>query len=305
MKSEQLFDKDFLNTLHEGIYFTDQERRITYWSQGAERITGYTVAEVLHKPCSEILMHVNNDGVSLCTAMCLHEQTLRNDSVMDANVFLHHKDGHRIPVTVTITPFKDAHDRVVGAVEVFRDASSTVAALQRLQELESMIFIDALTELANRRYIEMSIRGRMEEMVRYEWPFGILFMDIDNFKRVNDCYGHQAGDDVLRVVAKTLISTTRSFDLVGRWGGEEFIAILANVDIDKLEFVANRFCMLVEQSVMTSGRDTIRCTISVGATLARNTDTLESLIERADALMYRAKAAGRNCVIGDLTTLAV
>ena len=126
---------------------------------------------------------------------------------------------------------------------------------------------------------------------------GILFMDIDHFKNVNDTYGHVTGDEVLRVVAKTISHSVRPFDIVGRWGGEEFIALIADVDEKTLCSIAERTRRLVEQSKLPETFNTISVTVSIGATLARKTDDIHSLVERADQAMYQCKANGRNQVV--------
>ncbi len=159
-----------------------------------------------------------------------------------------------------------------------------------------MTLLDPLTELGNRRYLEMQLSGRLKEMDRYGWPFGVLFADIDLFKNVNDTYGHGVGDRVLKMVGRTMQNSIRSYDIVGRWGGEEFLAVIVNVGEDHLCRIAQKLRSLVGKSRITEGKDSIRVTVSVGATLARPDDTAETLVKRADRLMYRSKASGRNRV---------
>jgi len=124
-------------------------------------------------------------------------------------------------------------------------------------------------------------------------------MDIDEFKAVNDVYGHDIGDRVLKMVAQTLLKSSRAFDVVGRWGGEEFISLAPNLKRDELHSLGNRFRILVEQSSLQVGSEVVRVTISVGATLARSDDTVDSLLSRVDRLMYQSKTAGRNHVSAD------
>jgi diguanylate cyclase (GGDEF)-like protein len=174
-------------------------------------------------------------------------------------------------------------------VEVFSDSSSVVAALQRADEMREMALLDPLTGTGNRRYTELSINARLEETRRYGWPFGLLFIDIDYFKAVNDANGHETGDEVLKMVAKTLLSSMRPFDFLGRWGGEEFVALIMNVDEQRLRQIAERSRSLIEQSRLSKGSATVSVTVSVGATVARADDTLRVLIERADRLMYSSK----------------
>ena len=294
MDRNDIIYKEILDNLYDGVYFVDEKRVITYWNKGAERITGYTSAEVVGKRCADnILVHVDHEGNVLCQGVCPVGETLADGTHRSTEVYLHHRAGHRVPITVRVAPIRDAQDRVVGAVEVFSDNTPEAAALQRLAEAERMAYVDPLTGLANRRYAEIILRARHEEMERYGWIFGVLFADIDRFKKINDGYGHAAGDEVLKMVARTLANSVRSFDLVSRWGGEEFLAIIANVDREELAATANRFRALVEQSNLSSVQD-LRVTISVGATLARPEDGIDGLLARVDSLMYQSKSGGRN-----------
>jgi diguanylate cyclase (GGDEF)-like protein len=121
-------------------------------------------------------------------------------------------------------------------------------------------------------------------------------MDIDRFKVVNDTHGHDVGGKVLQMGANTLVHASRTFDVVARWGGEEFIATMANISSIQLRDIANRFHALVGQSRLTLDSGTLAVTVSGGATLARADDTMETLVKRADSLMYESKLAGRNTV---------
>jgi diguanylate cyclase (GGDEF)-like protein len=133
----------------------------------------------------------------------------------------------------------------------------------------------------------------------FDLSFGILFIDIDHFKSVNDTYGHQAGDEVLKLVAKTLEMNIRKDDFVGRFGGEEFIVLLKNINKKNLFIIAEKIRMLVQNSVSFYNDQTIKVTISIGGSLYQKNDTLDTLIERADSMMYQAKNSGRNKVILD------
>ncbi len=297
MSIESVFFQALLDDFHDGVYFVDRDRLITYWNKGAERITGYSVEDTVGTHCfDELLRHVDDSGTRLCHGGCPVAATIADGAGREAEVYLHHKQGHRVPVFIRVAPIRDPDGTVVGAVEVFSDNSSKMSALQRVQELEKTAYVDALTGLGNRLLTEITLRSRLEELSRYGWPFGVLFIDIDRFKAVNDSLGHAAGDTFLKAVANTLRGAARAFDLVGRWGGEEFVVVLANTDIAKLGGVAERFRALVQESVVaTRGAEHV-VTVSIGGTQAIAGDTIESLVARADALMYQSKQAGRNLV---------
>ncbi|MFC1838174.1 diguanylate cyclase [Thermodesulfobacteriota bacterium] len=283
--------------LYDGLYFVNKDRVITFWNKAAEKITGFSAEEVIGKSCADdILTHIDGEGNKLCTGKCPVAETVTDGKPREAQVYLHHKEGHRVPVSVRINALRDGSGNIIGGIELFTDISNQTANELRVKELEKLALLDNLTQLANRNYIEREFESRLEEKRRYNVPFGILFMDIDHFKKFNDTYGHDVGDDVLKFVAKTLIDTSRPFDLYGRWGGEEFIGVLRNIKEEGLKTVGNRVRMLIENSYMNYKDKKLNVTISIGATIVNDGDTMESLIKRADRLMYKSKAGGRNCL---------
>lgn len=292
------FYKMLLDNLYDGVYFVDIERRITYWNRGAERLTGYSGEEVLGRFCREdILEHVDEQRNRLCdSSLCPAAKTLRDGMPREEEAYLHHKEGYRLPVAIRVAPIKNREGGVVGAVEVFGDNTPRVVSRQTIEELQRIALLDPLTEVGNRRYAEMNLKFRLGELERYGWHFGVLFADIDLFKQVNDRFGHQVGDDALRMTAKTMSNSLRSFDVVSRWGGEEFLAIIVNVDRERLASVGEKLRAMVEQSSIRHNGYTIRVTVSIGGTLGRVGDDAESLVRRADALMYESKRKGRNHV---------
>lgn len=295
MKLEENAYKKIVENLHDGLYFVDRDRIIRYWNKAAEQISGFTANEVIGTSCSDnILTHVDSEGNNLCTGMCPLALTIADGNPRETEVYMHHKDGHRIPVSVRISTLTGRDGDIVGGIEVFSDISNRAANELRVKELEKLALLDSLTLLANRNYIENEIQIRFEEKRRYAMPFGILFMDIDHFKKFNDTYGHDVGDDVLKFVAKTFVASARPFDLYGRWGGEEFVGIIRKIHTPGLKRLGNRLRLLVENSYIIHDNEKLHVTISIGATVANDNDTMDSLMKRADTLMYKSKAAGKN-----------
>ncbi len=283
--------------MHEGLYFVDRKRTITYWNKAAEQISGFSKEEVIGKSCADnILAHVDEKGNLMCLTMCPLAKTIGDGRPREAEYVLHHKNGHRVPVRVRVNAVRDSEGKIVGGVELFTDLSDEKARELRLQELERIALLDELTQLANRHYVEREIQSRIEERKRFQVPFGILFMDIDNFKNINDRYGHIVGDEVLKMVARTISNHSRSFDLYGRWGGEEFVGVIRNVSEKNLDYIAQRVCTLVRHSYITHEGEHLSVTLSIGATLARDEDSMQEIIDRADHLMYKSKQAGKDRV---------
>jgi diguanylate cyclase (GGDEF)-like protein/PAS domain S-box-containing protein len=297
MDLEKVSYEKILENLHDGLYLVDRDRVVTYWNKAAEQISGFTANEIVGKSCSDnILTHVDSDGNNLCTGMCPLAATIGDGKPREAEVYMHHKDGHRIPVSIRVSSLTDRDGNIIGGIELFANISHQAANELKIKELEKLALLDNLTQLPNRNYIGREIQSRYKVKIRYNVPFGILFIDIDHFKKFNDTYGHDVGDDVLKFVAKTFIANARPFDLYGRWGGEEFIGIIHNVNGQGLKLLGNRLRKLIENSYIIRENGKLYVTISIGATLINKDDTIDGLIKRADTLMYKSKAAGRNCL---------
>lgn len=290
------FYKDLLDNLYDGVYFVDTTRTITYWNKGAERISGYSADEVAGRSCADnLLMHVDDAGNQLCTCGCPLASTLKDGKLREAEVYLHHKDGHRVPVRIRITPITDEQDIITGAVEIFSDNAGQREIRHELSEMKHLSMLDPLTRLGNRRAASEDFERKIKALRNFKTPFGLLFVDIDGFKQINDSHWHEVGDRVLAMVAKSLTSALRGVDKVSRWGGEEFLALIPGVDATRFRAIAERMRRLVEASALPLPSGLLRVTVSVGGSMAQPTDTLESLVQRADEMMYRAKSSGRNC----------
>lgn len=174
---------------------------------------------------------------------------------------------------------------------------SSLQALRYVdKELRHKVETDTLTGAASHSQAIATLQQALHIAQRSDTPLCIAMVDLDFFKKVNDSYGHLVGDEVLRDVAGRMRSSVRDFDTVGRYGGEEFIIILENASLATARSIAERVRQRVADSPMKVKDHTIRLTLSQGVAAARKEDDVESLLKRADAALYAAKAAGRNCV---------
>lgn len=294
------FRKDILDNLFDGVYCVNRDRIITYWSESTAQLTGFSAQEVVGRSCHENrVMYVDNWGHNLCEAgMCPAMKTMHDGILREITVSYHHKDGHLVPAQARILPLHDKKGRITGVVEIFQDATPVLREREKAKELEDLALNDPLTRVANRNCGEARLEAKLNEFRRYGWPFGILFCDVDKFKQVNDTYGHDVGDLVLKAVAKTLSGNLRASDIVCRWGGDEFLVILPNIDLQTLSQIAEKVLRIIEKTRVTIGsgdnQRIVKVTSSIGGTVARLDDTVESLLKRADELMYRSKRAGAN-----------
>ena len=294
------FGRDFfekvLDALYDGVYFVDQDRRILFWNQGAELLSGYSPAEVLGSYChADILQHTNGNGCNLCRGDCPLVKTIRTGLPICERVFLRHKDRRRIAVDVYTMPRRDDRNEIIGAVEVFRDASSVVALENAYSRLSKTARKDPLTGVANRRYMDRIVDDQLALLKRTGIPFSIIIADIDHFKQINDTLGHAVGDKALLSFAQELQRHCRKTDVAARIGGDEFLLLLRQQRLESAVQAAERMkagimdCLPPE----LAGR---RLTASFGVTEAIPEDNNASILERADRALYRAKAGGRGRV---------
>jgi diguanylate cyclase (GGDEF)-like protein/PAS domain S-box-containing protein len=288
--------KTIIENIYDGVYLVDLSRKIIFWNNAAERITGFSKAEVIgHRCLDNILIHVDDKGCELCNNACPLSATMNDGMAREADIFLHHKAGHRVPISARVTPLKDADGNITGGIELFSESNSQLLLKQKISELERLALLDYLTELPNRHQLNTELIAQHAICERTKgYSFGLLYFDIDHFKRINDEEGHAVGDRALRVVAKTIAGSIRPFDTIGRWGGEEFIGIFPNITRKNLCVIAERLLALVRASSVETSHGPIGLTVSVGGIISKKSEGLESLVKRADAMMYKSKEAGRN-----------
>lgn len=289
---------EVIDAMREGVYVVDRDRRITVWNGGASRIAGFGPDEVIGRMCgSGILNHVDENGEGLCGSRCPLRATMIDGVPRDTRAFLHHREGHLVPVKILSAPLRDETGRIIGAVESFRDDTDLLASTRRVTELEHLLTLDPLTGIGNRRLMDASLAQRFSGWQRAQQPFGVLLADLDQFKRVNDDYGHDVGDDVLRMVGAAMTAAVRPDDAVVRFGGEEFLVVTGPIGAADLGVVADRIRVLLADARFGPGREELRITVSIGATLVRADDDLPALLRRADQLLLDAKHRGRDRIV--------
>jgi two-component system, cell cycle response regulator len=290
------YDYSLMEQLFEGVYVVDTQRKIIFWNKGSERITGYTSQEVVNKFChNNLLQHVDETGKMLCFSGCPLHHTIETGEINQAHVFLRHKEGYRVPVSVKSIPLYNENEVIVGAIEVFTDERFQRDIISENETLKDEIMKDPLTQIANRRFFEFSLKKKIEQFKIFNKSFGVLMFDIDHFKNVNDTYGHTVGDEILKLVAKSLVSNIKSNDVISRWGGEEFIGLFEVNQEKDLFSIAERLRNIVSKtSFQEIGKEEIKVTISIGGTMMGPLCHDKLLIEKADQALYQSKHNGRN-----------
>ncbi|MCO5069809.1 MAG: GGDEF domain-containing protein [Rhizobiaceae bacterium] len=172
----------------------------------------------------------------------------------------------------------------------------TASLSARSQTLEQAALTDALTGIQNRRYFDDALQEYLEEFGRIEKPVGLMILDLDHFKQINDTHGHHIGDEVLKAVAKCLKDLTRYHDVVARLGGEEFAVVAPNMDRELLIKLAERIRRGIAGLAIMSDNAGLKITTSVGLAVWDRNETADKFFARADGMLYEAKRLGRNRV---------
>ncbi|TIV71971.1 MAG: GGDEF domain-containing protein, partial [Mesorhizobium sp.] len=172
----------------------------------------------------------------------------------------------------------------------------TVSLSARSQTLEQAALTDGLTGMQNRRYFDDALREYLDEFGRIDKPVGLMILDLDHFKQVNDTHGHDVGDEVLRAVAQCVRGMTRYHDVVARLGGEEFAVVTPNMDAELLARFAERIRKAIANMSILSGNVRLKVTTSVGLAVWDRKESAEDFYRRADRQLYEAKKQGRNRV---------
>jgi len=180
---------------------------------------------------------------------------------------------------------------ILGTIKQQKDEE----VIKLIEELKLMSVLDPLTGLSNRRFFIQEFEEELSRLQRKKNPLSLIFLDLDHFKKINDTYGHRMGDRILQAVARHLRSHCRPYDNPARWGGEEFLILLADTDEKKANEVAER----IRQDIKAGFNSSIpaKITVSIGVTQYKQGDTIESFIDRADKALYHAKSTGRNKVV--------
>jgi len=264
---------------------------ITYVSPAVERVRGFTPEEAMIQPLDEIHPPESADSVRAYFERLFAAIAAGTDPpVFHGELEYYRKDGSIMTGELQVIPHVDADGQVVQILGVTRDISER----RRFEaELRRLAITDSVTEVWNRRYGEELISAELARSRANGRPVTLLMLDIDHFKSVNDRYGHQAGDNVLAEVSRRLQDSLPSTDMVARWGGEEFVTLLRDCNIDDALTMAEKIRGRIGDTPFANSGFS---TVSVGAAELNPDDDLDSWLRRTDEALYKAKRSGRNAV---------
>lgn len=299
-----------LENVNDVIVGADENFIITYWNPAAERIFGWKAKEVIGKNTADVLQ---TD----------FEQEEREESIRQiqdtgfwkGEVIQYAKDGRPIIIDASIMSIKDQTGKVTGYVSANRDISrrkqmeeilrrshreveaANLELQQALEREQSLARTDGLTGLFNRRHFFTLAEHEFKVARRYNSALSVAIFDLDHFKHVNDRWGHQVGDEVLKHISRLVQSQLREADILARYGGEEFILLMPNSNAKEAEHVAERIRASILAYQIPQTNTVQRITVSIGvAVLTAKVASLDHLIRHADSALYKAKESGRDCV---------
>jgi diguanylate cyclase (GGDEF)-like protein/PAS domain S-box-containing protein/putative nucleotidyltransferase with HDIG domain len=296
-KNEILFHRKLLENMQDAVVFIDGSLKILLWNRAAERMTGISAASIEHKQWAPSLVNLRDEGLRLieedrCPIICAigsGSQTLRRLSIIGRN-------GDQVEIDAHLVPVQSKSGTKHGVAVLMHDASNQITLEERIQSLHEQATRDPLTQIANRAEFDRIMATCVETHLDRQMPCSLIMCDIDHFKKINDTYGHQAGDEVLVTFAALLRRHCRTGDLVARYGGEEFVLLCIDCDNATATRKAEEIRLEITEVAMPAlqGKS---ISASFGVTELQGGDSEETFLRRSDRALYQAKANGRNMVV--------
>lgn len=282
----------------QAVIIADADGKIVYVNGAFVRMTGYGIAEALGRTPA----FLQGKDTDMATLAAIRE-AMEAGRPCSVELLNYRRSGEAYWIDMSIVPVPDASGSVTHWVSIQRDVTS-----RRTQEAEitRLAMEDHLTGLPNRRAAETRLATEWSRARRQKGSFAIAIADVDRFKQVNDQYGHQVGDAALTHMAKLLTQSKRGGDWIARWGGEEFLICLHDLDAHGAYVAGERLRRRVKSVPLKIPQGELTITVSLGVAMyADDCEDLEALIRRADALLYEAKSSGRDKTLcSDSVTLA-
>lgn len=270
------------------VLITDVNGIIEYANDAVVRKTGYDKSELIGREASIFKSGKTSDEFYKNLWDTILSGKNYHDVIMDKT-----KDGRIYYADLRITPILDENQKVKNFIATSTDITKVMELKNKLKKLAT---VDALTEAYNRYKINDVINIQIAKYQRSKKCFSLLMLDIDHFKNINDTYGHDVGDIVLKSICKLISQNIRTSDIFGRWGGEEFIILLENTHKEEAFSIAEKLRKVIEASII-DGKYKITMSIGVTEYKGAGLQSREDLIKKADEVLYKAKENGRNQVV--------
>ena len=296
------FSNQIINTINCGIVVIDREYTVYYWNHWMEIYSHKNSSDIIGKNLLEVYSNLNNHqfirsckstfsfGNFIFISQKLHKYLIPLKAFQYSNLNIDYMQQ-----SCALFPLRDENNIINYICIAIYDVTEIVMYQMKLLDLART---DMLTGIFNRRYLEERLNEEWERHKRHNRPLSLVIFDIDNFKKINDTFGHYIGDIVIKSVAETAKNILRDIDIFARYGGEEFCCILPDTNKTAALYVAERIRNVIENNNLKLNKHNIKLTISAGvAQMNSSMNGSEDLIRLADNALYMAKRAGKNRVI--------
>jgi len=292
-----LFEQKLIDEMHDGVVFVDSQAKIFLWNKGVERLTGVDSEAAIGQAFAPSLLAIcNHASRRIPDEACPVAKALLTNTQLRQRLLVMGRRGKHIAIDLHAIPVHAADGSVQGATVLLHDAQPEATLEEKCDALYAEVTKDPMTKVANRAEFDRMHALFIEAHEQARQPCSLIMVDIDHFKRINDTFGHQAGDEAIISMANMLSSKCRSGDLVARYGGEEFVVLCADCGLADAARLAEQFRKkLSETQHACLGNKRITASFGVAELQAR--DTSESMLRRADQALLKAKEQGRNQVV--------
>jgi diguanylate cyclase (GGDEF)-like protein/PAS domain S-box-containing protein len=286
LAAEQELNRTLIRSAPLAIYARDKNGLVTVWNEEAQRMFGWSADEILGK----LLPSVPEEGRA--ESADLRQRILSGERIVQAELRRQRRDGSLIEISSTLSPLRNASGEIYGFLAIAVDITERKAAQQRI---EFLAHHDALTRLPNRLLVQDRFQQAIAQARRAHSQVALVFLDLDNFKSINDSLGHLVGDALLEEIAARLGECVRNTDTISRQGGDEFLILLCDLpDGDAIAPVVAKVQERLQQA-FTIGENELFTSASIGVSVyPQDGESFDTLLKKADLAMYKAKDAGRN-----------
>lgn len=290
----------FLNEIPMGCYIIKPDQVITFWNRKAEDLLGYSADQMVGGKCSTSRLECCDcNEKRVPQHMCPGVRAFSTGETQTVNVVFHKADGKGLLVRNTLIPIRNEKGEITESIGVFFPASKGDINFNIVTEIYENATRDPVTGLPGRRFMESCVEDSLEMYRRNGMNFAVFFADVDNLHEINNTYGHETGDKILRILGDEMRKQGRRTERLCRWGGDEFVAVIYINDPRDIIGASRRLATVAGNIETESGGRRVSVSISVGITAVRPDDDGKKIVDRADRYMYLAKKLPDKKIVTD------
>lgn len=279
------FGLDFLDYLEEGIYILDPDRKILFWNRAAEKITGYAKEEVIGSSCMDnILIHVDNRGRCLCKENCPVVEVFADGKCKEDLLYLHHKEGYRLPVSVKAIPIQNERGEITSVIEIFSDRSLQIDELPNVEMKKEPSFVDPVTGFFTQNHLKLKLKSMHAEAAALGNKYGVILINFQNYQTILARHGCDCIDRALRSIAKTLRSLSRASYLLCRWNHDTFLVAIPNSASNAIQLMSAHYQYIVNTAKAPVGDRQVSILVEATYIIPQNEDSFESVVAQLEKL---------------------